>query len=122
MKSVRFAYTVFALLFVAVFINSLSVGKTIDSISRELAEAEEEDMKSAEKEYERIYENYKKYEFYVSLTVDHDDLANIEDAFSEIIGAAKADDAVGVVTTKSRLCDYLRHVKRLSGINIDSIF
>ena len=122
MKSVRFAYTVFAVLVIVVLINSLSVGKIIDSISDDIIRAEESDMAAAEKEYTEIYEKYKRYELYVSLSVDHDDLSNIEDAFSEIIGAARADDAAGVVTTKSRLTDYLRHIKRLSGINIDSIF
>ena len=121
MKVIRFAYTVFALLFLAVIINSITVGKMIDSISEELHHAEEEDPASARREYERIYDKYKKYETYISLTVDHDDLSNIEDAFSEIIGAAIAEDVVGVITTKSRLTDYLKHVKRLSGINIDSI-
>ena len=122
MKSVRFAYVIFAVLVIAVLINSLSVGKIIDSISADITRAEESDMAIAEKEYTEIYEKYKRYELYVSLSVDHEDLSNIEDAFSEIIGAARADDAAGVVTTKSRLTDYLRHIKRLSGINIDSIF
>ena len=122
MKSVHFAYTVFAVLVIAVIINSLGIGKVMDSISDELLNAEEKDMSIAEKEYGEIYEKYKKYELYISLSVDHDDLSNIEDAFSEIIGAAKADDARGVITTKSRLTDYLRHIKRLAGINIDSIF
>ena len=122
MKSVRFAYTVFAILFVAVIINSVMLGKVIDKISEELLYAEESDMALAEKEYSEIYEKYKKYELYVSLSVDHDDLSSIEDAFSEIIGAARAEDTSGVITTKSRLTDYLRHIKRLAGINIDSIF
>ena len=122
MKSVRFAYVIFAVLVILVLINSLSVGKIIDSISADITRAEESDMAIAEKEYAEIYEKYKRYELYVSLSVDHEDLSNIEAAFSEIIGAARADDAAGVVTTKSRLTDYLRHIKRLSGINIDSIF
>ena len=99
MKSVRFAYAVFIVLVILVLINSLSVGKIIDSISDDITRAEESDMAIAEKEYTEIYEKYKRYELYVSLSVDHDDLSNIEDAFSEIIGAARADDAAGVVTT-----------------------
>ena len=122
MKATRFAYSIFTLLFLAVIINSVTVGKMIDSVSEDLRLAEEEDMPRAELEYSRIYEKYKGYEAYISLTVDHDDLSNIEDGFSEIIGAARARDSAGVITTKSRLTDYLRHVKRLSGINVDSIF
>ena len=122
MKSVHFAYTVFVLLVIAVLTNSLFIGKVIDSISEELISAEESNMADAEKEYTEIYEKYKKYELYISLSVDHDDLSNIEEAFSEIIGAAKAEDKTGIITTKSRLTDHLRHIKRLAGINIDSIF
>lgn len=122
MRSVRFAYSVFIILSLAVIINSVALGKITDILSKEIIDAEECDMKLAEKEYTEIYEKYKSYELYISLSVDHDDLSSVEDAFSEIIGAAKADDAVGVITTKSRLTDNLRHIKRLAGINIDSIF
>ena len=122
MKSVRFAYSVFAILSLAVIINSVAIGKITDILNEKIIAAEEQDMKLAEKEYTEIYEKYKSYELYISLSVDHDDLSSVEDAFSEIIGAARADDAAGVITTKSRLTDYLRHIKRLAGINIDSIF
>jgi len=122
MKSVRFAYAVFAILSLAVIINSVAIGKITDILNEKIIAAEERDMKLAEKEYTEIYEKYKSYELYISLSVDHDDLSSVEDAFSEIIGAARADDAAGVITTKSRLTDYLRHIKRLAGINIDSIF
>jgi len=122
MKSVRFAYAVFAILSLAVIINSVEIGKITDILNEKIIAAEERDMKLAEKEYTEIYEKYKSYELYISLSVDHDDLSSVEDAFSEIIGAARADDAAGVITTKSRLTDYLRHIKRLAGINIDSIF
>jgi hypothetical protein len=122
MKSVRFAYTVFLLLLIAVMLNSLLLGKIIDTLEYEVTKAEEEDMSAAHSEYTNIYDKYKKYELYISLSVSHDDLSNLEDAFAEIIAAAKADDRSTLITTKSRLTDYLRHIKRLSGINIDSIF
>ena len=122
MKSVCFAYTVFLLLLIAVILNSLFLEKTIDTLECEVTKAAEEDMSAALEEYTDIYDKYKKYELYISLSVSHDDLSNLEDAFAEIIGAAKADDRSALITTKSRLTDYLRHIKRLSGINIDSIF
>ena len=122
MKSVYFAYTVFLLLVTAVILNSLFLSKTIDSLREDVEAGAEDDMAIAEKEYTEIYEKYKKYELYISLSVSHDDLANLEDAFAEILGAARAEDTAGVITTKNRLTEYLRHVRRLSGINLDSIF
>lgn len=122
MKSVYLAYVIFFLLTVAVIINSLTVGKVIDKISVEVEAAEEEDMSIAREEYERLYDNYKKIELFISLSVDHEDLSNLEEGFSEMIGAARADDKSALITAKSRLCDCLDHIKRLSGINIDSIF
>lgn len=122
MKSVRFAYTVFIILILAVIINSVAIEKIIDSISEEIVYAEECDMSIAKNEYSEIYEKYKKYKLYISLSIGHDDLSDIENTFSEIIGAAKAEDFAGVITAKSRLTDQLGHIRRLSGINIDSIF
>ena len=120
MKSVRFAYIIFSLLCLAVILNSIAVGKIIDGINREISESQINE--TVESEYTAIYEKYKTRKLYISLSVDHDDLSNIEDAFTEIIGAAKANDETALLTAKSRLTYYLGHVKRLSGINIDSIF
>ena len=122
MKSVRFAYSVFLILVIAVLLNSLAIGRMIDLISEELSAAEETDMTIAKEEYAVIYDKYKKYELYISLTVNHDDLSNIEDSFSEIVGSAKAEDEAGVLTAKNRLTEQLSHVKRLAGVNVDSIF
>ena len=122
MKGVRFAYLILFLLCGAVIINSIAVGSIIENLKKSVEQAEEVDMVKAKLEYENLYERYKKYEPYVSLTVDHDDLSNLEDGFSEMIGAAKADDTSALIVAKSRLCDRLGHIKRLSGINIESIF
>ena len=72
-------------------------------------------------EYERLYKDFKKKEQYISLTVNHEDLTDVESSFSEIVGAAKANDEEAFLTIKSRLIDALDHLRRLSGINIDSI-
>ena len=122
MKSVRFAYTIFLILIIFVFINSITLADIIDEITELTVSAEERDMAIAEKDYTRIYQKYKSHELFISLSVDHNDLSDIESSFSEIIGAAKAKDTAGVLTVKSRLIDRLRHIKRLSGINVDSVF
>ena len=122
MRSVIFAYAIFLTLFAFVFINCFAVANIIDTVTELTISAEESDMKIAKQSYAEIYEKYKQHELFISLSVDHDDLSDIEVAFAEIIGAAKSDDKAGVLTAKSRLIDRLRHIKRLSGINIDSIF
>ena len=122
MKTEKFAYVVFITLVIAVISNSVILGRTIDKFIAEVSEAEEENMDTAYSDYQEIYDNYKKHELYISITTNHGDLENIESAFAEIIGAAKAGDRDGVITQKSRLIDFFAHIKRLSGINIDSIF
>ncbi len=122
MKTVRIAYIILFAVTVAVIINSIALSGIISDIGNSVAAVEDADMAVAETEYREIYDKYKKKELYIGLTVSHDDLSNLEDAFSEIIGAARAGDRDAVITTKSRLIDCLRHIRRLSGINLDSVF
>lgn len=122
MKSVRFAYTVLVLLILAVVINMVLVKNSVGRLLDEVKAAEEENTEKAALEYSEIYESYKERELFISLTVSHEDLSELELAFSELIGAAKADDKSSLLIAKSRLTDRLWHIKRLSGINIDSVF
>ena len=122
MKSVIFAYIIFPLLLTLSLINSFALGNIIENIDAALCETDDSNPALAEEEYVRIYEEYKDVELYVSLSINHDDLSNLENAFAEIIGAARAGDKESVIIIKSRMNDYLRHIKRLIGINIDSIF
>lgn len=122
MKSVVFAYIIFPLLLTLSLINSFALGNIIENIDAALSETDDSNPALAEEEYVRIYEEYKDVELYVSLSINHDDLSNLENAFAEIIGAARAGDKESVIIIKSRMNDYLRHIKRLIGINIDSIF
>ena len=122
MRAVKIACTAFVVLLIAVITNSLALGRVIDKFSALVEEAEENDMPTALAQYEKIYDEYKDYTLYISLTVNHGDLESIDTAFAEIIGAAKANDHSSVLIIKSRLIDNLDHIRRLSGINIDSIF
>ena len=121
MKVVKIAYSILCISLILVVVNSIVLGKVIDSISEMVENADYDDAKEIKKEFEEIYEVFRKKESYIALTVSHDDLTNIEDAFAEVIGAADANDMASVTTAKCRLSDALRHLKRLSGINIDSI-
>ena len=62
-----------------------------------------------------------KRQTYLSLTVSHDDLSDIEDIIAELRGAAEVGDKDGVRIAKSRLGSALSHLRRLSGVNLDSI-
>ena len=121
MKITKIAYAIFFVTLVLVVTNSLILRSIIEETVCELDGATEEDMESAVSEYEYIYKNFKRKETYIAITVNHEDLTNIESSFAEVIGAAKANDRESLIIAKNRLTDALRHLKRLSGINIDSI-
>lgn len=122
MRSVKGAAIALILLTVTVLFNSLYIGKICRDLKSDIEGVNGTDAELLCKEYEKIFERFKKAERIISLTVSHDDLTNIEEGFAEIIGAAKAGGEVGTSTVKSRLTDALDHLGRLSGINIDSIF
>ena len=92
-------------------------------VVRELIDGVIEDVESAApQEYEEIFANFKRIEKYISLSVDHEDMMDIDLAFAELIGMVKVGDSEGAEVTKSRLRYSLGHLRRLSGMNIDSIF
>ena len=122
MKTVRAAAVLLVITLLTVIINSLVLKNMIDEITNEVEAAEEENTELAFAEYTEIFEKYKKKSSYISLTVNHEDLTDIENSFAEIIGAARSGDAMGIITIKSRLISALRHLRRLTGINLDSIF
>ncbi len=121
MKTVRIAYVIFVLVFALVFTNSIFLTNTIKAYENAIKEIDTSDGKDAEAAVTELYKKFKKNETFISLTVTHEDLTNIEEMFSAMIGAAKGEDTAEIEITKSRLCDALSHLKRLVGINIDSI-
>ena len=121
MKLVKIAYAIFFATLILVIINSVVLRSIIGDTITAVEGAEEKDTEIAKSEYGKIYKNFKQKETYIAITVNHEDMTNIEDAFSEVVGAADAGDLEGMITAKNRLIDALRHLKRLSGINIDSI-
>ena len=122
MKMVRIAAILLVITLLTVIINSIVLKNVIDEILAEVTDASDDDAELAIDEYSEIYEKYQRMSSYISLTVNHEDLTDIENSFAEIIGAAKSGDLGGIVTIKSRLISALQHLRRLSGINIDSIF
>lgn len=103
-----------------VTVNTIVLNKQIGAtIARvESLSLEEE---NAESEARRMYDDYKKKEKYMSVTVSHDDLTSIEDCFVEMIGFLSVGDVQNAAVAKSRLISCLEHLRRLSGFNMDAI-
>ncbi len=115
MKSVRIAAVVLMLTVLLVVANSFVVRELIDGVIDDIEVAEPE-------EYEEIFANFKRIGKYISISVDHEDMMDIDMTFAELVGMAKVGDSKGAEVTKSRLRYSLEHLRRLSGMNIDSIF
>lgn len=121
MKSVKIAYTILIVSLILIVMNSIVLNGIITDTINEINSVNLNE-KSELVKFRQIYSDFKKKETYISLTVNHEDLTSIDISFSEIIGASSAEDIDSVIMIKSRLIDSLFHLKRLSGINIDSIF
>ena len=119
MKIIISAYVVLAAIILIVIINSLIISHNIDVILEKLRGTP--DSANAEDAYEEIFDDYIKKQKYLGITVSHDDLTNIESEFYEILGAARVGDDDALKIAKSRLMGALTHLKRLCGINFDSI-
>lgn len=103
----------------AVFTNSLYITKRTDGFIEKL-EALPADTSHSE-EYGKIYDEFMGITWYLTLTVNHTDISEIELCFAELLGAISAGDTESVIITKSRLLQSFLHFRRLSEININSI-
>ena len=120
MKSKAFAIVTVVSIILLVIFSTLYIEWEIDKITLSVDRLDTSSENAAE-EASRIRGEYKSSVCFISLFVTHDDLTNIEESFADIIGAAEAGMKSNVITIKSRLEDALRHLGRLSGINLDSI-
>lgn len=120
MKAAIISIAVLTVILTAVILNSIFVSKTMNEIAQKLKNTPSDTESYAD--YSEIYDEYMKKQRFISLTVSHDDLTNIESEFNEILGSIEADDKENLIIAKSRLIGSLSHLKRLSGINADSIF
>ena len=122
MKTLKLGYSILIILTLLVIANSIAIKHITDSLSDDISAVIIHENAHLADEYEQIYKKFERAAKYISLSVSHDDLTNIEESFSELIGAAKAENSDEMMKAKSRLVDALEHLGRLSGINIDSIF
>lgn len=106
-----------------VIVNSLilkqKIDKTIESV--QLLNIDDSNINDRKNNAEEIFRIFEKYEIFISLTVSHDDLTNIENSFVEMIGYLSVEDVENAQVAKSRLIHSLEHLRRLSGLNFDAI-
>ncbi len=121
MKGLIFALTVLFLVLALTVTNSLILRSMIDDTIDSVEKIEIDNAETAKKSFEKCYEHFERRERFISLTVSHSDLTDIDECFSEIIGAGNAFDIDNMIRTKNRLINSLEHLRRLSGLNIDSI-
>jgi predicted xylose isomerase-like sugar epimerase len=123
MKVKILAAVILILVLLASAINTHFLLRSIDEIETSVeALSFEASANESKSEAEALFESYKKAEGFLSLTVSHNDLTDIESFFSEMIGYLSVSDKDGAKMAKSRLIDALAHLRRLSGVNISSIF
>ncbi len=109
---------VIAIAFVTV--NTIVIDKQIKDIGDEV---EAIDIKSngALENARMIFEDFMNKEIYISLSVNHEDLTDIESCFVEMIGYLEVGDTENAIVTKERLRHSLEHLRRLSTFTIDAI-
>lgn len=103
-----------------VIVNTIVLNKQINKIKCDLYSINPENDDSKEI-VENLFNEFTKKERFISLTVSHDDLTNIEDDFVEMIGYLSVKNHNDAKVTKSRLVHSLEHLRRLSSFSIDAI-
>lgn len=122
MKEKTFAVITILLIIAAVTLNTVKMHRDIDSVYDAVNGIElDKDHIDTKDNAKKAYEKFKKCETFIGLTVNHDDLSNIEESFTEMLGHLAIGDTDAATVTKNRLLDELSHLRRLSGFNIDAI-
>ena len=103
-----------------VSVNTIIIDKHIDEIIKEV-NGIETDSKSAIDMSREIFDKFKRMETFIGLTVNHDDITNIEDCFVEMVGYLSIGDDDEAEVVKNRLTNSLEHLRRLSTFTFDAI-
>lgn len=120
MKDKIIAIILFVLVVGFVVLNTVILNEQIDTIYQGVSALDVEDKDATDKA-EALFSDFCKKEKYISITVSHDDLTNIEDCFVEMIGHLSINNTEDAKVTKDRLTSFLEHLRRLSGFTIDAI-
>jgi len=119
---VKISYIILFVLLIAIILNSAYIMRFTEKLYSISTENKVADLDSLEKTYTKLNELYRKNEIFVSLTVSHEDLTNIESILAEMRGALNASDTEAVIIAKSRFENAVLHLGQLSAFNIESIF
>ncbi len=122
MKIKIFSVVLLTILFVAVTINTVFLTRRIDQIITDVNSISTENTTEATERSKEIFDKHKKSEGFLSLTISHNDLADINGYFTEMIAYLSIENAEEAGVAKSRLIDALTQIKRLSGWNIQAVF
>ncbi len=102
--------------------NSLYITSTVDEYLNDWkATSTPEDVKDLLPKVQAFREEYTRFETYISLTINHEDLMDIRLAIAEMEGCAEGEDRQGFMQAKSRLLDTLMHLRRLNGFSLYSL-
>lgn len=120
MKTGIFATGVITLVVGLITLNSFMLHKSIGEFIED-AEALSIQSEDAYEKAEDIKRKFEDAERFISLTVNHEDLTNIEECYSDLLGYLSVGMTREAEVTKNRLIDALSHLRRLSGVNLDSV-
>ncbi len=120
MKEKIIALVVLVFIVGAIATNAVVLDKNISELADGVSSLSLSDD-NAQKNAEELYSRFKEKETYISITVNHEDLTSIEEAFSDMIGYLSVGNTDDAEVTKHRLIDSLEHLRRACGLNIDAI-
>ena len=116
-RDVRIAVTILILLVTLATANVVVSGTLLKNLSEEVETVNIGKASDAEK----LYQRFTRTAFFLSITVNHDDLEDAEELMAELSVAVRGEDAEEVEILKSRLKSAFRQLGRLSGAGVDSI-
>lgn len=97
--------------------NTLICQNQLKKLETAVVKTERGDTKSAD----TIQEDFERIAFFMSITVNHDDLEDAEKCVIEFREAVDSEEETAIRLAKSRLIAALGQLGRLTGIGIDSI-
>ena len=119
-KQPRDVWIAAAILLLIVMLAAANVMVSDAMLDDILADVEAVDVGSTEKT-EALEGKFSRAAFFLSITINHDDLEDAEDLLAELTAAIKVGDEDQIEITKSRLKTALGQLRRLSAVGIDSI-
>ena len=119
-KQLRDVWIAAAILLFIVILAAANVLASDAMLDDMLTEIEDVDTGDIEKTKD-LEDKFSRVAFFLSITINHDDLEDAEDLLAELTAAIKVGDEDQIEITKSRLRTALGQLRRLSAVGIDSI-